>query len=279
MNTSFDSTNLLEHLGIYDLLNVLLAGSTFMLGICVINSNIKSYICNDITFFKGLGVTVLIYILGLVLQELGSKADRRFFKIYKNMSQSILKGKIDPTMEFETTNIIIKNPVVLSQYRKFADKILKDFTLDNKEHLYENDYHNGYVFSVCQYYVSVYGKDKKVEKLRGLFAMSKTLMICFFVLSLLALLSVFSSIDTSVDIQNIFGYSTSVCNECTEKILFSIIYFITGVFFYFRGKRVMRNFLLVLLGTYNALVCELENKSQCSIAKIHIEETKNADLL
>ena len=36
----------------------------------------------------------------------------------------------------------------------------------------------------------------------------------------------------------------------------------------------MRNFLLVLLGTYNAIVCELENKSQCSMAKIHIEETK-----
>lgn len=117
------------------------------------------------TFFKGLGVIILIYIIGMLLQELGSESDREFFKIYKNMSQSILKGKIDPQMEFETTNKIIKNPVTLSQYRKFADKILRGFVPDNKENLYKNKYYNGYVFSVCQYYVSIYGKDKKVEKI------------------------------------------------------------------------------------------------------------------
>lgn len=42
-----------------------------------------------------------------------------------------------------------------------------------------------------------------------------------------------------------------------------------GMCFYFRSKRVMGNFLLVLLGTYNALVSELESKSLCTIEKIH----------
>ena len=42
MNTSFESTNLLEHLGIYDFLNVLLAGSIFTFGICIIDSGINN---------------------------------------------------------------------------------------------------------------------------------------------------------------------------------------------------------------------------------------------
>lgn len=42
MNTSFESTNLLEHLGIYDFLNDLLSGSIFTFGICIINSGINN---------------------------------------------------------------------------------------------------------------------------------------------------------------------------------------------------------------------------------------------
>ena len=42
MNTSFESSNLLEHLGIYDFLNALLSGSIFTFGICIINSGINN---------------------------------------------------------------------------------------------------------------------------------------------------------------------------------------------------------------------------------------------
>ena len=51
-NISFDSNSLLEHLGIYDFLNVLLSGSTFVCGLCIIDVNIKNYIFNNISFIK-----------------------------------------------------------------------------------------------------------------------------------------------------------------------------------------------------------------------------------
>ena len=189
------------------------------------------------------------------------------------MSQSILRGKIDTKKEFETTNEIIKNPIILLRYREIAKKL--QINLDNID--YESKNYNDYVFSVCQYYVAVKGKDKKVEKLRGLFAMSKTLTVCFLVLSFISLLSVFFNTETSISIQNILGSSLSNCDKCIEKILYAIIFFVVGVCFYFRSKRVMGNFLLVLLGTYNALISESENKSSCSIKKIHKKE--NTDLL
>lgn len=43
----------------------------------------------------GLGIILIIYIIGIFLQKLGVMLDRKYFKIYKNMSRRILKGEID----------------------------------------------------------------------------------------------------------------------------------------------------------------------------------------
>lgn len=263
MNNSFDSTSLLEHLGIYDFLNVLLSGSIFTFCICIIHSGIKEFICSNITFVKGLGIILLIYIIGMLLQELGTVTDTYIFKIHKRMRRSILKGEIDTSFKRETSNKINKNPITLTGYRKFADELLKNVTsnFDNNEQRFENEYVNGYVFSTCQYYVSVNGKDKKVEKLLALFDMSRTLMSCFFLLSFFALLSVFIKTEPSINIFNIIGLSNSdsINCTCTEKCFFAIVFFAVGILFYYRARKMMKNFLLILLGTYNALVHSLDN--------------------
>lgn len=260
-NITIDASGFSEQLGIYDFFNVILSGATFVCGLSIINQNLYNYIWDYFSLQKGLGLILLVYILGMILQELGSMADSKVFNIYKGMNQSILNGETDSDYEKETTNKIIKNPIVLEQYRKTADKLLRDSPLSADEKRFEKKHVNGYVFSTYQYYVSVYGKDKKVEKLRALFAMSKTLMACFFLLSVLALLSVFTDAETSINIFDMVGISYLQCASCPNKVFLSILFAVTAVFFVFRAKRTMKNFLLILFGTYEVLARSAEKEN------------------
>lgn len=261
-NVTFDSTNFSEQLGIYDFFNVLLSGTIFIFGFCIISQDLNKYIWSNLSLSKSLGIILLIYILGMVLQEVGSIADRYIFKIYKGMNQKILKGNIDSQYEEEIRNKIITNPIVLARYRMTADRLIKAFVSDKNDERFENNHVNGFVFSVCQYYVSVCGKDKKVEKLRALFAMSKTLMTCFFLLSVLALFSVLTNTEPSINFVDLLGLSYLKCVNCASKVLLSICFASIGVLFVFRARRTMKNFLLILLGTYDALIRSAEEESR-----------------
>lgn len=257
-NITFETSSFSEQLGIYDFFNVFIAGGTFVCGMCVININIARYILDSGNFIKSVGLILLIYLVGMILQEIGSKADRRYFNIYRGFNRSILKGALDDKYNSETTNRFVKNPLVLERYRKTANNLLKDFYFED-EHYFENDYVNGYVFSVCQYYVSIHGKDKKVEKLRALFAMSKTLTVCFFLLALFAFLSIFIKTEPFFNIFEILCAPSFNCDMCINKVTIAGIFALMGMFFISRSKRVMENFLLILLGTYDAIVRSEEN--------------------
>ena len=181
-NITLDSTSFSKELGVYDFFNVLLSGAVFVFGLSIISIDIKKYFWDNLSFAKGLGTVLLIYIIGMMLQEFGSVLDKYVFNIYRGMHRKVLKGKIDKGYEIETKQNIVKNPLLLTHYRDISGELLKDFYKEEKdcnEDKFENELVNSYVFSVCQYYVSVYGKDKKIEKLRALFAMSKTLTACF----------------------------------------------------------------------------------------------------
>ncbi len=258
-NISLDTTSFSEQLGIYDFFNVLLSGVIFVCGCSVVSSSVSSWLWSEMTFQKGLDIVLAIYVIGIILQEIGSIVDRKYFNIYKGMSQSILKGKLDDKYDKETTNKIIKNPILLERYRKTAEKLVEEFKSDALKNDFDNDYVSGFVFGVSQYYVSVKGKDKKVEKMRALFAMSKTLIICFLALALFAFFSIIFIPDTSL----IFGNIPTIgCGACSGKIILAIIFLMISRVFYFRAKRTMRNFLLILLGTYDAIIRVEENESK-----------------
>lgn len=178
-NIALDTTSFAEQLGLYDFFNVLIYGATFVCGLSIINENLCEFLWNDLSFLKGLSIVLLIYISGMLLQELGSKVDEFCTKLYRGMHRRMLKGKTDKLFDKETSNDIIKNPVVLMKYRNIAEKVLVRHELYTDEKWFDNENINGYIFSISQYYVSIKGKDKKVEKLRALFSMSKTLMSCF----------------------------------------------------------------------------------------------------
>lgn len=254
-NVTFDTTSFSEQLGLYDFFNVLIYGATFVSGVSLLNEKLCRFLWAELSFQKGLGIVLVIYIIGMLLQELGSIVDKHWTKLYRGMHRRILKGKEKKSLEEEPSNDIIKNPIVLKKYRNVSKKLLKEFKFDTEDDTcFENEDVNGYIFSISQYYVSVKGKDKKVEKLRALFSMSKTLMSCFFLLAICALGTLVFNIDMSIDICSNLGLAIHGCEHCVDKVIMIAVFFCIGVTFWFRAKRTMRNFLLILLGTYNALL-------------------------
>lgn len=260
---TLDTTSISEQLGLYDFFNVLIFGATFIGGVSLLNENVCCFLWYDLNFPKGLGIVVLIYMIGMLLQELGSKIDKHITKIYDGMSQRVLKGETTVSFEKETSNSIIKNPFILEKYRNVAKQSLVQFDFDISDNeCFENEFVNGYFFSICQYYVSVKGKDKKIERLRALSSMSITLMSCFFLLAFFALVTLFLDIDMSISVCGNLGFSLHGCEHCIDKLIMFAAFCGTGIAFRFRAKRTMRNFLMILLGTYNAILEEEENSKE-----------------
>lgn len=262
-NITFNTTSFSDQLGLYDFFNVLIYGTTFICGLSILNKGIKDLLWSNITFPKGIGIVLLIYISGLILQEIGSNVDRYITKIYKGTHQRILKGKIDKCYSKEHKENFIKNPILLEKYRKTAKELLMENKNINKkitdntitdEELFDNDLANSYYFSICQYAVSVKGKDKKVEKLRALFSMSKSLMSSFFLLSIVAVFTLILNVDMSIEICKALGINAQGGEQIIDKIIMIIMFAGIGIVFYHRTKRTMHNFLLILLGTYSAIV-------------------------
>ena len=51
-NISIDASSFSEQLGVYDFFNVVLAGATFVGGVCIINRNLCNYIWNEFSLQK-----------------------------------------------------------------------------------------------------------------------------------------------------------------------------------------------------------------------------------
>ena len=179
-NVTLDSTSFSKELGIYDFFNVLLSGAIFVCGLSIISIDIKKYLWDNLSVVKGLGVVLLIYVIGMMLQEIGSALDKYVFNIYRGMHRKVLKGKIDKGYEIETKQNIVKNPLLLTHYRDIADELLKGFFKEKEDcdDKFENELVNSYVFSACQYYVSVYGKDKKIEILKNSIKTASKFSLC-----------------------------------------------------------------------------------------------------
>lgn len=267
-NINLESTSFSEQLGLYDFFNVLIYGATFVCGIGALNNKFCKYLWENLSFQKGIGIVLLIYITGMLLQELGSAVDKYLTKLYKGMHRRILKGNLDKRYSTETTNDIIKNPVVLERYRYNAKKLLEEHNFkaeDSRDDRFENEFVNGYIFSISQYYVSIKGKDKKVEKLRALFDMSITLMTCFFLLGICAFGALIFNTDMSIAICSNLGFAVHGCEHCLDKLIMIVLFLSIGTAFLFRAKRTMRNFLLILLGTYNAILDDEEREKMLGV--------------
>jgi len=98
-NITFDTTSFSEQLGLYDFFNVLIYGGTFVCGVSLLSDKICHFLWDGVSFQKGLGIVLLIYITGMLLQELGSAVDKKWTKIYQGMHRRILKGMVDRSFD------------------------------------------------------------------------------------------------------------------------------------------------------------------------------------
>ena len=62
------------------------------------------------------------------------------------------------------------------------------------------------------------------------------------------------NIDMSINICSNLGFAIHGYEYCVDKIIIIVLFFCIGIAFRFRARRTMRKFLLVLLGTYNAIL-------------------------
>ena len=265
---TLNTTTFSDQLGLYDFFNVLIYGITFIGGLCVLNENIYNFIWNNMSFQKGLGIVLLVYITGMILQEIGSIIDYRITNIRRGMNCSILKGDIDENNVNDNNNEndnIEKNNMEHEKDEINDDKNnnIEDNSKEENEERFNNEEYNGYVFSICQYYVSVKEKDKKSEKLHALFSMSISLMCCFFLLFICALFSLWVKVDMSIKICSHLGITGN--SSFIDKIILMLSFLAAGFLFLFRAKRTMKNFLIILLGTYNAIIDAEENDKKQNI--------------
>ena len=254
---SLDTSTFSEQLGIYDFFNVIVSGAIFICGFFCINNKWYEQLFEQITMPKVFVLIVLVYIMGLVLQETGSLIDTYILKVYVGATRNFLKISIDNEEDIdffvkigrylknifvkkhkkEMSNSIISNPVLLERYNVLAEEILKDIPNDILIESAEGN-KNAYVFSVCQYSLAFHGKDKKVEKMRALFGMAKSLMTCFFIL----------------DIITFIEYIVWGSTEQTKITWLIIIFTCFTIVFRCRMGKIMRRMMLILLGTYDALI-------------------------
>ena len=281
-NITFDARSFSDQLGIYDFFNVLVSGGVFLFGLCAINNNILHSLWGNMTVQKGLGIVFLTYLLGLVLQEVSAQldrlADKKGWTTYKRMNRSIL---VNPKRETEPVNDIIDNPLVLKHYRRRADVLLGD--LAKEEDRFEKPDVNGFVFSACQYYVSVCGKDRKVEKMRAIFSMSRALALCFFLLALFVGVEIFMDVDLSVQICGLLSFQEGGAVVVLDKVILCTMFSLLSAMFRSRARKNMKHFLLILLGTYDAILRieeEKQRKSQpdfSDVTGIRVESAHNKE--
>lgn len=109
------------------------------------------------------------------------------------------------------------------------------------------------LFSVSQYYVAVCGCDKKVEKMRALYNMAKTMMMTFAALTVAGILSLGSGVVSTIDFCVLVGWEMGSCSRWINKVISIICCALMTYLMYIRAKGIMKKFLLILLGTYDAI--------------------------
>ena len=294
-NITLDTTNFSEQLGLYDFFDVIVSGAVFVFGISSLSDRVREILWTNTTILHGLGILLLVYISGIVLQELSSALDHRFLRI-KHFTRStflfdIKKRKIIKKFQYWFSgwfafsanyteqvdlnhdeqncsicsdqnglltsikqlivkkgkegqwNWVINNQLLLDQYRNLAKEIYaRDFP-DSKQMLnYNDEKFNSYIFSKIQYKVGCLGKDKKVEKLRALYSLARTLMLCFGIFVIF------------IPVANLVPFLEGMLEPQNGR--FANSFFVASLFliwlFFLRMKKCKKYMALIMVGNYDA---------------------------
>ena len=227
-----------EKLGLYDFFNVISVGAIFILHIVFLFPDILSNYDNWLSdgAIKFAGIFILAYLLGVFFQELGANLENfQLFNIKKKLTNNFLTNKK-----------IIDNNIKLEQYRKYAKDIFRQKGIALSDNFTPEQ--NEYIYSYIEYYIEHKGRNKKFEKMRALYGMSKSLLCCM----------------PFVIIACLFGTIPAVRishNICIGKIVGVPIYAIISIIIYYlRSKRCMKYRIRMMMGIYESCL-DVEKES------------------
>lgn len=240
-----------EQLGIYDFFNVIVSGAImgmlwyFIWPVFFEKTLFKIKVHISVVIIFSI---VLCYFAGMIIQEIGSIADRYIFRIKDNMQRTFLKTEaekktkkirfknIEIQIKFhERKNMVLFNPIRLNMCRRYAAEILQNSGIAYGETFSEEQ--TQYICARMEYRISYIGKSGKMEKLRALFSMARSMVVCM-------IFSVFLLIYTAfTGKMHLWGISSEICG---------ILLIVCGLIFYYRMRKTMRYMLLIMIGHYEA---------------------------
>lgn len=230
--------NVSEKLGLYDFFNVISVGAIFILHIVFLFPKMLSSYDKMLSdgVIKFAGLFVLSYLIGLILQEIGAFVDEYWTKSKKNKIRNFL-----------IQENIIDNNVKLAQYQKYAKDILKEKGFGFSKNLTQEQ--NEYIYGYIEYYIEHKNRNKKFEKMRALYGMSKSLYCC---MGLVVIMCVLGFILTIIK-----KYEVGII----KLVLTSVYALISIIIYHFRAERCMKYRIRMMMGVYESCI-EAENRER-----------------
>ena len=219
--------NISENLGLYDFFNVIGAGAIFNIHIMLLFPDVLSKYQSMITneMLQIIGFVILSFFFGLVIQEV-SEVIKRPLRIKEKMEKRFLIDKD-----------IIGNDIKLKMHRRYAKDILHKKQIKHEKKL--NEKQNEYIYAYVIYYIEHRKRNKKLERMRALYGMSKLLICTMFLIFLAAATGIF----ISMDLERI--------KICIGICIYSAV---TAVLFYKRANRVMKFQIRMAMGVYESCI-------------------------
>lgn len=247
-------------LGIIDFFNVLFASCIFMIGFWWLFPNffeLYGEFKNDYEKEAYVGIIIIAFFIGLILQQFGSFLDQKCFHIKSNVIENFLK--LSNLKEVTKSNDIIDNDIKFAVYRNYGKSILKNKGIDIEKDFDEQQCK--FVYAYCVYYTESKGKNGKYEKMRGLFDLSRTLVGVSEALAFLGFIKCILSI--------ILWQKISCLWISTVQIF---VFMIIESIFYKRAEKIMKYKARMLMEVYD--IC-MENDNRDCIENDEVNKKKS----
>lgn len=192
---------ILDKLGIYDLIAVLLPGISILTFSVLVTQYIYEIEIEDLQINETLSFLVLSYFIGLIFQELGSLLQNKLIFRKDKLIRRALNPSINSHFSLSKAE---KNEVYKYVRKKLNLNIDGDI--------------DAIVYNYCKFYVLGSGNTTRIDKDQSLSAMSRSLSLYFLMLCIIAVSSLFYQISVS-------------------KVLLSVISAIFAIVLYLRYAR------------------------------------------
>lgn len=215
---------ILDKLGIYDLIAVLLPGISILTFSVLVIQYVYEIEIKDLQINETLTFLVLSYFIGLIFQEFGSLLQNKLIFRKDKLIRHVLNPSINSHFYLSETE---KNGV----YRYVSEKL----NLNTAGGI------DAIIYNYCKFYVLGSGNTTRIDKDQSLSAMSRSLSLYFLMLCIIAVSSLFYQLSLS-------------------KILLSVISAIFAIVLYLRCTRFAKMRCVNIIRTfyYNVIVNSTE---------------------